>query len=442
MCYRYLLLGLLLGSLCRLHAQSWVITPMAPMPEPITNNAVVEGFVGNTPYLYTFGGLDSTKNYAGIHLRSYRYNTLTDVWDTLPPLPDTLGKIAAAASRVKDKLYIIGGYHVYANGNERSANTVHIFDPATNSYLPNGASVPLPIDDQAQAVWRDSLIYVITGWSNTGNTSRVQLYNPSNDSWSNGTAVPNNSLYKSFGSSGVIVEDTIYYFSGASMSGFFNIQIHFRKGIINPTNPTQITWSDFTWNGVRGYRTAAVAALDHVFWIGGSAVTYNYNGIAYNGSGGVSPNGQIISYGVQDQRLRQELGYALPMDLRGIAQVNDSTHYLAGGMQAGQQVSRQTLRLTVNADSVRYTHTTAPAFIQQPLVVGLSPNPAQEMVRLTLPSEQAARYQLMTLTGVVLLEGQCTGKTTDLSTEGLVAGQYWIAVQQGKHQGGAWVQVY
>ncbi len=167
----------------QLSAQSWQMTPKAPLPEPITNNAVVEGYANGVPYVYTFGGIDSTKLYSGIHLRAYRYNTQTDVWDTLPPLPDTLGKIAAGASRVKDKLYILGGYHVFANGGEASSDKVHIFDPASNRYLADGAPIPVPIDDQVQAVWRDSLIYVVTGWSDTRNVTDVQVYNPATDSW-------------------------------------------------------------------------------------------------------------------------------------------------------------------------------------------------------------------------------------------------------------------
>lgn len=435
----YLTLALWASPLLLL-AQAWTITPQAPLPERITNNAVVEGYVGTTPYIYSFGGLDSTKVYSGIHLRAYRYNTLTDIWDTLPPLPDTLGKIAISANRVKDKLYIIGGYHVFANGNERSSNKVHIFDPATNSYLPDGAPVPTPIDDQTQCVWRDSLIYVVTGWNNTGNTSRVQIYNPSSDTWSAGTPVPNNSIYKSFGSSGAIVGDTIYYFSGASMSGFFNIQFFFRKGVINPNNPTQITWTYFSWNNARGYRTAAVSALGRVFWFGGSGVTYNYNGIAYNGTGGVSPNGQIITYQPSTGLFRQELGYALPMDLRGIGTINDTTHYLVGGMLGGQQVSRQTLRLELRTDSLLTAAPRIPAPVRS-LSVGLQPNPASGAVQLTLASNSPASYQITTLAGVILREGMCHSTQSRLPLEGLVPGLYWVAVQQDGQAGGAWLTI-
>lgn len=416
-------------------AQSWQITPLADAPERVTNNAVTEGFVNGVPYLYTFGGLDSTKLYSGMHLRSYRYNTMTNVWDTIAALPDTLGKIAAGANRVKDKIYIIGGYHVYANGGEASSNKVHVYDINSNTYLADGANIPVAIDDQVQAVWRDSLIYVITGWSNTGNVSSVQIYNPSADSWQAGTGVGNNNTFRSFGASGAIVGDTIYYFGGASMAGSFNIQTYFRRGIINPTNPSQINWSSFTWMGMNGYRMAATTALGQVFWLGGSNVTYNYNGIAYNGTGGVSPNGRSLYYDRSDHSFDVEFGYNLPMDLRGIGNASDTVKYLVGGMKAGQIVTNETLRLTLSPDSILTTIPTIPN--QEMLHFSLSPNPATERVLIQTEFDGSdLEYQLMTVSGVCLRKGIITKKKTSLDVSDLVGGVYFLTLSGGNKFGG------
>lgn len=420
--YTSLLFIFVITSSC---AQAWQITPLAAAPERITNNAVAEGFVNGLPYIYTFGGLDSTKLYTGIHLRSYRYNTMTNVWETIAALPDTLGKIAAGANRVKDKIYIIGGYHVYANGGEASSNKVHIYDVNSNTYLADGANIPVAIDDQVQAVWRDSLIYVITGWSNTGNVSAVQIYNPSMDNWQAGTSVGNNNTFRSFGASGAIVGDTIYYFGGASMAGSFNVQTYFRRGIINPANPTQINWSSFTWMGMNGYRMAATTALGKVFWLGGSNVTYNYNGIAYNGSGGVSPNGRSLYYDRSDHSFEVELGYDLPMDLRGIGNVNDTLKYLVGGMKAGQMVSNETLRLTLSPDSILTTVSRIP--ILETIDFSLSPNPATETILIETKVEDAGvEYQLMTTSGVCLRKGMLTPTKMSLDVSDLVGGVYFL----------------
>lgn len=330
-------------------SQTWSVDTLAAMPEPVTNNAVCEGFVGDTGYVYSFTGLDSTKLFSGIHLKSWRYNTATDIWEALPDVPDTLGKIAASASRVGDIIYLIGGYHVYANGTEKSSNLVHRFDTRTNSWLSNGSDIPVPIDDQVQGVWKDSLIYVVTGWSDDGNVSYVQIYDPALDQWQVGTLVPDNALYKAFGASGYIFEDTIYYFGGAAFGQNFPIQGHLRKGIIDAEDPTQITWSSqILQNGLVGYRMGAVRVHDFVHWLGGSEVTYNYDGIAYNGSGGVSPAKLNLYFSPPKNVWSSNLSDALPMDLRGVAEMSPEGKIIAGGMRAGQTVSNQTLQLTYN----------------------------------------------------------------------------------------------
>lgn len=330
-------------------SQTWSLDTLAAMPEPVTNNAVCEGFIGDTGYVYSFTGLDSSKLYSGIHLKSWRYNILTDIWESLPDVPDTLGKIAASASRIGDIIYLIGGYHVYADGNEKSSNLVHRFDIQTNTWLPNGSNIPVAIDDQVQGVWKDSLIYVVTGWSDDGNVPYVQIYDPALDQWQVGTLVPDNALYKAFGASGYIFEDTIYYFGGAAFGQNFPIQGQLRKGIIDAKDPTKIKWSSqILQNGLVGYRTGVVRVHDFVHWLGGSEVTYNYDGIAYNGSGGVSPAKLNLYFSPPKNVWSSNTKKGLPMDLRGIAEMSAETKIIAGGMGPGQMVSNQTLQLSYN----------------------------------------------------------------------------------------------
>ena len=82
--------------------REWVVTASGSLPEPVSNQAVSEGFVGEVPHIFSFGGIDSTKLFSGIHLRSYRISTLTGEVERIQDLPDTLGKIASAASRIND----------------------------------------------------------------------------------------------------------------------------------------------------------------------------------------------------------------------------------------------------------------------------------------------------------------------------------------------------
>jgi len=320
------------------------ITVLKELPEPITNNAVSEGYIEGKPYVFSFGGLDSTKQYSGIHLRSYKLDVTNNTWQQIANLPDTLGKIASAASRINNTIYILGGYHVFSDHTEKSSNKVHRYDILKNQFLEDGASIPVPIDDHVQAVWRDSLIYVITGWSDKENVPNVQIYNPETNFWAIGTAVPDNHTYKSFGASGTIIGDTIFYFGGASMGKHYPIQNSLRKGIINANDPTQIKWSQQVIDSsIVGYRMAATSINKTPHWLGGSTTTYNFNAIAYDGSGGVIPSNSHLY--LSNNKLNTTILKNLPMDLRGIAEINDSTKILVGGILKNQKVSNNVYQL-------------------------------------------------------------------------------------------------
>lgn len=328
----------------RCSGQYWAEQYVTDFPEPVTNNAVCEGFSVEGTFIYSFAGIDSTLQSSGIHLKSWRMNTQTLQVDVLPDLPDTLGKIAAGASRVGNIIFIVGGYHVFPNGNELSSNKVHRFDIAQNQFISDGAPIPVPIDDHVQAVYKDSLIYVVTGWSDNGNVPDVQIYNTFTDSWLAGTATPNNNSYKCFGASGEIIGDTLYYFGGAA--GFnFSAQTELRKGHINPLNPVEITWTENEPTpNLAGYRSAACLTDQAIHWLGGSEVTYNFNAIAYNGSGLVSPANRTIHYH-PDGAWGNEPGIDIPMDLRGVANITDRRKLIIGGIGPDGEVRSSVIEL-------------------------------------------------------------------------------------------------
>ncbi len=340
-------LSCFLFTICSYSQTAWTWTELDTMPFKNSNNAVTDAVIGGQKYVFSFGGIDETKLYSGINQNSYKYEVLTDSWTEIQSLPSFRTNIAAGASTVKNKIYIIGGYHVYSNGSEVSSNEVIIYDPVTDNYNPNGSNIPTPIDDHVQCVWRDSLIYVITGWSNSGNVPKVQIYDPALNNWSAGTDTPNTHDYKSFGASGTLIGDTLYYFGGAKSTGGFNAVNILRKGIIDENNPTNITWSLETNAPNNSYRSACINHGNNAYWIGGSSVSYNYNGIAYNGSGGVVPLAQIMRYGTDDYSWNEGLGAPFSvMDMRGIAQITSTSWIICGGMNENQAVTNRTFLLT------------------------------------------------------------------------------------------------
>ncbi len=345
----FLLICMLIFTNCESQEQATIVE-VGILPEAVSNNAVCEGFIDGDPYLFSFAGIDSTKIHSGIHLRSFRFNIESLKSEHIPDLPDTLGKIAAGASRIGNIIYIIGGYHVFADGSELSSKKIHRYDIINNTFLSDGADIPVPIDDHVQVVWKNKFIYVIGGWSDTGNVPDVQIYDPSMDRWSVGSVIPNTDDYKSFGASGTIIDNTIYYFGGAESS--YGPQNKLRKGIINPKKPTQITWSVSTPDAaIFGYRMASTTINNRPFWIGGSHNTYNFNGIAYDKSGGVPASNRLL-YNTIDKieyNFNQIILSEIPMDIRGIANIGDGKLYVAGGMIGNQKVTNKVYKITINS---------------------------------------------------------------------------------------------
>lgn len=434
MIYHFFILILLVPT--SLFSQTgWTWTELNSMPEKISNNAVTEGIDGNGEVcVYSFSGIDTTKLYSGISLKAFKYNSVTTNWDTIAPLPDVQGKIAAGASTVKNKIYIIGGYHVNANGSEVSSSKVHVFDPVSGSYLPDGADIPIAIDDHVQAVWKDSLIYVVTGWSNNNNVPNVQIYDPANDNWLVGTPTPNLTQYKMFGASGVIVGDTIYY-SGGVTSGFsFNATPYLRKGIIDANDPTVITWSQEQDNpGANGYRAAAANYNNRCFWIGGAGTAYNYDGIAYNGSGGVEPTPRILTYESQWKMWFEGLGspYGI-MDLRGIAKISPTSWIICGGMEAGQQVTNRTFLLEFDPLIGGIQSTVKERSIQ------VYPNPVSDIIYINMGMNESSTYFIYDVNGRIVLSGN--GKE-EIRVEGIPKGYYHLVLSnKGKRLTGKFIK--
>ena len=411
-----ILLAILMVSVSVL---SQTITRLSDMPERVTNQAVAFAEVDGEGFVYSFAGLDSTKLFSGIHQKGFKYDVANDTWQEIDPLPSGNGRIAAGASLVKDKIYIIGGYEVFEDDSEISVDLVHVYDPATDTYLPDASPIPLAIDDHVQAVWRDSLIYVVTGWSNTTNVPNVQIYNPAEDEWTAGTPVPDNNTYKVFGSSGVIVGDTIYYAGGVRIvGGSFGFSNVLRKGVIDAQNPTNITWThQLAFNAI-GYRMGAATWDGEIpLWIGGSEAAYNYDGIAYNTGLGVNPYERILQLDPASNNLR-ETATSLPiMDNREVAQLDEKSIIICGGMSTGQQVSNTTYLLDVNFVNV----------VEQGMAreqnYFVYPTPSSELIFID-NGTIGLRYEIVSMRGLITKSG--VYQKSGIPIGSLAAGLYFV----------------
>ncbi|WP_107039599.1 Kelch repeat-containing protein [Brumimicrobium mesophilum] len=343
----------------------WTWTKVAPLPFATSNNAVVEAVVGNNKFMYSFGGITGSLTQSEIHKRVFKYDVSQDIWSEMDGVPDSTGKLASGASYVNGKIYLIGGYHVQINGTETSSNKVHIYNPQTDVFEADGSPIPIPIDDHVQAVWRDSLIYIITGWSNTGNIPDVQIYNPELNYWMMGSPTPNNSNFKSFGASGYILGDTIYYLGGVRDTPTFLANNILRKGVIDKNDPTQIEWSIVNSNnGEPLYRSACSAHDKTIFWIGGSKEAYNFDAITYYSNKPVVPNMRTFELDLENKSQNNYFSaQTQAMDLRGIAKLGGGNWMIAGGIDTLQQATTDTYLLH-NPELSNIDKSTTPPFFK------------------------------------------------------------------------------
>ncbi|GMR13647.1 MAG: hypothetical protein BMS9Abin29_1859 [Gemmatimonadota bacterium] len=307
------------------------------LPHPVTNNAVAFAVVAGEPTAFSFMGLDSTRAWNGVTGAAFSWRVGSLAWREIPPVPGP-GRLAATAQGREGKLYVIGGYTVAEGGSEKSSPSVDVYHPTRRTWT-KGAPMPIPSDDAVSGLWRDSLIYVVSGWHDTGNVSAVQIYDPSADRWQAGTPIPGPPV---FGHAGAIARNTIVYLDGVrtrSEPPRFLMETSGWRGDIDPTDPSHIEWRRLPPHpGPALYRAAAGSVGPWVVFAGGTDNPYNYDGIGYDGDPS-SPLALVFGFNVATGEWRRfgRLAEA-SMDHRGLL-IGDDTMIIVGGIGRGQRVS-------------------------------------------------------------------------------------------------------
>ena len=321
-------------------------TDASPLPTPLTNNAVAAVTLADGLRLFTFLGLDTTKLHTGITRQALAYEVAGDRWTEVRSVPGPIGRIAATAVGLEGRVYLFGGYTVDADGNEVSTPDVDIYDPATDSYT-KGAPFPIPVDDAVAGVWRDSLIFIVSGWSQRDNVADVQMYDPAADRWEEATPIPGPPV---FGHAGAVVGDVIVYCDGVRVDPdaeprFVMAEACYR-GEIEPSRPSKVRWRELAHHsGPARYRMAAGALPDEdlIVFAGGTDNPYNYDGVGYDGVAS-EPSAATFAYDVARDAWRELTGNLVrTMDHRGLVGAGDVL-FLIGGMAEGQRVTARVER--------------------------------------------------------------------------------------------------
>lgn len=318
------------------------------LPHPVTNNAVASGSIGSRWHLFSFLGVDSSRSWSGITREAFAYDDQSATWRALPDVPGPRGRLAATAQVARGRVYLFGGYTVDSNATEQSLDHVDVFDPKLGNWT-RATPIPTAVDDAVSGVYRDSLIYLISGWHDNDNVRLVQVYDVVHDRWSAGTSIPGAGV---FGHSGSMAGNTIVFIDGVTRNEQlpkYRLASQSWIGTVDVAHPEQITWQLLPPHpGPPRYRAAATSCDALVIFAGGTDNPYNFNGIGYNGVPS-KPLDSVIAYDTESGTWRTlPSAPSATMDHRALA-VRGGLAAVAGGMRDLQRVSASVVQWSLGA---------------------------------------------------------------------------------------------
>ena len=316
---------------------------IAPLPIPISNNAVAVSRGGKDAQVFSFMGIGPKKTWNAITNRSFQLELSTGKWTEIRPVPGVAGRLASSAAAIRDQVVLLGGYVVDGYGGETTVPDVNIYIPGEDRWY-RGEDLPLAVDDSVVGVYRDRYVYVIGGWSKTDATRTVQVFDAEKNKWMESTPLPGTAV---FGHAGAVLGDTIVYVDGAykNPNGANPKYIASNEcwmGKINKADITKIEWTRLPDHpGTARYRIAAGASEkdNKIYFSGGTDNPYNYNGIGYNGQPS-EPSPVTFAFNLKTGKW-ETISENTPdptMDHRGLLGTSRGL-VIVGGMAKGQEVT-------------------------------------------------------------------------------------------------------
>ena len=333
-------IGILLAVITAALGTAFSQEELQPLPIPLTNNAVTSVKVEGQTLVYSFMGLASTKNWDAVKNTAYALNLRFGKWTPIRSIQGP-GRIGAVAVSVKEEVFVIGGYVPDKTGIQAIVSDVSVYEPIGLRWY-RGPDLPIAVRDAIGGEYHDRYAYVVGGFSSQGPTNAVQLYDTETKQWSQATPYPGS---PSFGAAGAVVGDTIIYIDGAKASGTktppWVASDECWMGKIDRKDPKKIDWSKLPAHpGSARYRIAAGASDKDakVYFAGGSAEIFDYNGIAVDGKP-AEPSPVVFDYNVKRGAWEIIMDNAPnpSMDHRGLAVTSDEL-IVVGGMGKDQKV--------------------------------------------------------------------------------------------------------
>src|SRR5262245_25868752 len=312
---------------------------LEPLPAATSNNAVVGLKVSGQYLVYSMTGMGAQKNWSAVTNAAYALNVKYNKWTAIKPVPGS-GRLGAVAVGVKEQIFLLGGYVPDSSGAQAIIPDVAIYEPLALRWY-RGAELPVAVRDAVAGEYKDRYIYVVGGFTKTGPTNQVQLYDTLTDKWSAATASPGTAV---FGHAGGIVNDSIVYIGGAvktSGKPAFAISDEAWIGKIDHKDPKKIEWSKLPQPpSTARYRIGGGASDkdQRVYFAGGTNKVYEFDGIGLDGQP-AEPSAVTFAYNLKTnawETLSEKSAHAT-MDHHALAVTSDDL-IVVGGMAAGQKV--------------------------------------------------------------------------------------------------------
>lgn len=322
-------------------ASAFAADNLAPLPSPITNNAVTQVRINGQTLIYSLMGLGPGKDWKSISNAANALNVGYNKWTTIRAVPGS-GRLGAVAATARAQVHLIGGFVPDQTGHQAVVSDLTIYDPTALKWY-RGPDLPIPVRDAIAGVYRDRFIYVVGGFGKNGPVNAVQIYDAEAQRWLEGTPYPGPAV---FGHAGTVVGDSIIYIDGAKKNASAGPPNYVPSdecwvGKIDHKNPRNIQWTKLPPHpGDARYRIAAGGAdrEGKAYFAGGSSTVYDYNGIGLDKTP-AQPSATVFAYSFRNNSW-QTIADNDPnptMDHRGLIVTGDGL-VVIGGMAKDQSV--------------------------------------------------------------------------------------------------------
>jgi N-acetylneuraminic acid mutarotase len=201
---------------------TWATLTSTPFAAAYSSAAVING------QLYVLGGCVNSDCGIGETTQMNIYNPTNNSWTPGPPMPVA---VASAASAVVNGLLYVAGGQTYGY---RSVATLQVYDPVANSWS-TMAPAPMVLNGGGGAAINGNF-YVFGGYEGSSPMTQALIYNPSNNTWTQGAAAMPAPTWES--PAVVVMNGLAYVIGGSNSSGF--------TGAVQAYNPASDSWTSLS----------------------------------------------------------------------------------------------------------------------------------------------------------------------------------------------------